>query len=338
MEDFKDFEKFLFCDQKYSKWFDIIDVDFWVDRIIQLLSLRPLWIDRVHNLCQKYCENPEFREKLIEKSFNQCPVLLYRLFRSNVYFFQEIKPLVLNTRSVIPCYYFRKEFEDFEQLIRNKHKPWGLESLLSAAKDLDSLLEFGFIPNSTEYCLKYDDITVLRDQDRLDSNYLKWSPFEWSREPNSLELLVFSGYFGSIKCFKYLLLNGFSIDLNVKKSVICGGNIDLFHLCIDFIPNVTPYICLASEFFHLPLIEYLLDKGIDINGGSSGECIPLHYAAKKGHYSIAELLVQHGSQINSKSYENSMQTPLHCAADSGNLIVVRYLVQQGANVNELDLS
>ena len=48
------------------------------------------------------------------------------------------------------------------------------------------------------------------------------------REVNRLEL---SALFGSVKYFKYLMINGDEIKKDVCKFAITGGNNEIVHLC-----------------------------------------------------------------------------------------------------------
>ena len=78
-------------------------------------------------------------------------------------------------------------------------------------------------------------------------------------------------------------------------------------------------------------------------GASPNECedhngsgwTPLHWAAKDGNVTIAQLLVSHGADVNVK--DKAGQTPLHRAAYWGKLQVVDFLVFVGANTALVDL-
>ena len=115
------------------------------------------------------------------------------------------------------------------------------------------MIEYGYPQSSIEYCLKYD---VIDDISVFDNLYqeARWSPFEWSYKPEYLDLLSFEGFFGSIRCFKHLLMKGFEINDNILSMVICGGCFDLFHLYqrqLSVTPNL---ISIATQFFHLPFL------------------------------------------------------------------------------------
>jgi len=167
-------------------------------------------------------------------------------------------------------YYFRKEIDDFGSFIQCKYMPYGFDQSISNNEDIiDQLIEYGFQPSSIEYCLKYDVIDDLVDINILNQKAI-WSPFEWSSKPEYLDLLSFSGFFGSIKCFKHLLLKGFKMNENTRSMVVCGGCLDLFHLC-QIPPIFTPEnVCRASEFCHLSLLTFMSENGTVINSKDNG--------------------------------------------------------------------
>jgi len=63
-----------------------------------------------------------------------------------------------------------------------------------------------------------------------------------------VEFLIFypTGFFGSIKCFKSLLMKGFEIKKNVLYMVVYSGCFDLFHLCQGQEFVSTKLLCEAS--------------------------------------------------------------------------------------------
>jgi len=58
---------------------------------------------------------------------------------------------------------------------------------------------------------------------------------------------------------------------------------------------------------------------------------PLSWATLLGQDQMAELLIQHGANVNSKNRDGA--TPLHVAAFLGQDEVAKLLVQKGANTN-----
>jgi len=297
MEEKITFERFLFGDENEIA---IDDMEFCVNRIIELPRIRPHQLEKTVRLSVEYCKIADFRRKLLDKP-NKCPVLIYQLYKRSVLSFEEIKPFLNDRDAFLLSYYFRKEIQDFASFIKRKYKPGGLEeTFLENENDIDQLVEYGFLPSSIEYCLKYDVIDSLLNTDDFNQK-AKWSPFEWSNKPEYLDLLSFSGFFGSIKCFKNLLMKGLEIKENVLSMVVCSGCFDLFHICQgqEFLtPNL---VCKASEFFHLPLLVFMIENGIDINCKFKDNQTPLHYAAEKGHLSVVEYLVNQKADINAKT-------------------------------------
>jgi len=297
MEEKISFEEFLFGS---GNEIFINDIEFCIDRIVMLPKIRPNQLEKAVRLSTEYCKLADFRQKLLEIS-NECPALIYQLHKKGIIVFEEIKPFLKKDNTFILSYYFRKEIKDFESFIKSKSKPYGFDkSFYENENDIDQIIEYGFHPSSTEYCIKYDvidDLTVF--------NYLnkeaKWSPFEWSKEPAQLDYISFAGFFGSIKCFKHFFLNGFEINENVLAMVVCGGCFDLFHLCqgAQFLtPNL---VCKGSEFFHLPLLVFMIENGSDINLQGNDYWNALHEAAFNGHLCVVEYLVNQKADINAKN-------------------------------------
>jgi len=243
----------------------IMDVDFFLDRVVMLPKIRPHELEKAVSLSADYSKIADFRGKMIEK-YIKCPILLYKLNKRGIFMFDEIEPFLGKRDTFILSYYFRKDIENFEVFIKNKNRPKDFdEFFLENTNNIENLIEYGFWPSSIEYNLKYDIIDELWEYKFLEQE-AKWSPFEWSNKPNSLDLLSFSGFFGSIKCFKQLLLNGFNVNEKVLPMVICSGSLDLFHLCQGprFISSKNA--CKASEFSQLSLLNFMIENGADING------------------------------------------------------------------------
>jgi len=269
------FEESLFGDNPVFEKTDIFDCTFWVNRIVKLPSLRPFLLEQVVGLCQQYCEHAEFRASLLDQAIDQCPVLVYRLYRLGCLSYEEIGELIIKIRNYSAFYYFRKEIPNFLEFMIEKNKPASLKFDFSLDDhQIDLLIEFGFLPSTIEYCLKYDDIDVLTNnfvQYHLEGTQkAKWSPFEWSKEPKSLFLLSFSSYFGSLHCFKFLLTNGFDVNDQVRLNAVCGGNIDIFHLCFHGISDFSQYQVNACRFNRCSLLNFFMDNGSDYNSFISG--------------------------------------------------------------------
>jgi len=289
----RQFEQFLFGDE-----IDIItnDEEFFVDRIVMLPKIRPHKLEKAVRLAIDYCQIETFRRRILEKS-NECPVLIYKLYKRGVFAYEEIKPFSLGENAFILFYYFHKEIDNFEGFIKSKDIPFRIEkSFLDSPNDIDQLIEYGFLPSSIEFYLKYDSL-----DDLLNINILKqeakWSPFEWSYKPKYLDFLSFAVFFGSIKCFKYLLMNEFEINDQVLSMVVCSGNFDIFHINQCQQCSKIDIILSAIRFFHISLLVFLVENGADVNAANEDGITPLHFSALYGHLSIVDYLVNQKANI-----------------------------------------
>lgn len=98
MDCYIEFEELLFFEESPFKDYEICDLDFWVEKILQLPSLRPFSLEKTIRICAEYIKIADFRHLLLEKS-NICPIIVYHLFKRGVFGFEEIKPIVFQKKS-----------------------------------------------------------------------------------------------------------------------------------------------------------------------------------------------------------------------------------------------
>lgn len=88
----------------------------------------------------------------------------------------------------------------------------------------------------------------------------------------------------------------------------------------------------ASLHDHLPIVEYLVSNGADINYQKEDGWAALIVASFNGRLSVVEYLLSHGASINDKT--NNGYTALICASEKGHPSIVQYLLSKGASVND----
>jgi len=335
MNEYLSFEDSLYLESPQYEVCNIADLDFLVDNLVSLPSLRPFCLDRLVKFCCEFCKSGEIRAKILEKSMNKCLSLLYRLYKANLFSFDEIDEM-WQDHFVFRYYcFFHQEFEitDMGEFFDSAPQDIDL-SFVTNTNDFDVMKLYGYLPSSLEYWLKYDDseslIKNIVDFSTLLRKNVQWSPFEWSREPSNFDVLSFSGFFGSIHCFKHLLLNGFTLNNAITESVICSGSIDLFRLCPESTIDLPSLLVKSSTFHHTQLLTFLLEQGSSINSQDKNGRTPLHAAASEGHLSVVSFLIQNGAEVNIKGPEGN--TPLLLALMNKHTIVSKYLLDNGSDI------
>jgi len=88
---------------------------------------------------------------------------------------------------------------------------------------------------------------------------------------------------------------------------------------------------IASNHGHVEIVQYLVNKGANINATDRGGCTPLHSAVELGHFEAVRWLVQEGNASIDTANECG-ETPLHYATYDGDVKTIQCLVANGANV------
>ena len=177
---------------------------------------------------------------------------------------------------------------------------------------------------------------------------------------DSISLIDFCCLFGSLKCFKYLLLNKCKITTkgfhNTLKYSIAGGNQEIINILKENGHSFEEYLetsvyyhryelthwlnenykCepvslpTCIEYFNIDAFLYFLEHGHSLEETDCIERTCLHHASFIGSLPIVQFLVEKGANIEAK--DNGKRTPLHIACEEGHLPIVQYLIEKGANI------
>jgi len=235
--------------------------------LTNLPKIRPHLVEKVVDYCKEFFPNSlDFKETVIVNGLNKCPIVIRRLFFDGKVSIDEILPSIEKNLSFFQSLYFMEFIPNFSGFTIG----FPINSKLVKAmhdENLTQLIDKGFLPNTVEFCLKYDlqsDFQLFFQNPEFSPRQkMRWSIFEWSKKPPSLNMLAFAGFFCALNCFKYLIMNGFVIDDEVIESIYCGGELDLVHMCQRYIKNQLVLLPIAVKHMHLSLVAFLFDNGVD---------------------------------------------------------------------------
>jgi len=346
-----------------------------INKIIFFIGIRPL---KIEDYCISIAKinNFAFKNSVIEFGNRKCPKLLFELFKIGWISMDEIEREILKYPTILCQMYFYDIHKIFSQ---ENYDYWGVsefyeEKYVCAPDDHKDYKSFGFPRNSVQYAIKYDEIDEFKNHCTVTGfdmdQELESNPFEWSEINRFLSLLAFSAHFGSIKCFKFLIMSGVEPIENDLDSVVFSGNLDIFHVYIsEDEEELTRALPFSVNYFHFELFEWiysripiknidiselyqsrnyeiinkLIEDGVDINkngpklmNDSSGEKTILHHACLNCDFQMCSMLIAKGVFIDPQDSFSS--TPLLCACEMGSVPIVDLLIQNGANIYEVDYS
>jgi len=124
---------------------------------------------------------------------------------------------------------------------------------------------------------------------------------------------------GGFSALHYATANITIVDLLFEY----GANIN-----IKSISYVTPIFTAASfkRLERLDVVEFLIEKKVDINVTTKFGQTPLMAAARNGHFGIVQALLQEKAEVNAQMIDGF--SALHFAAESGHLKIVQELLKQ----------
>lgn len=151
---------------------------------------------------------------------------------------------------------------------------------------------------------------------------------------------------GELETIKFLIRKGFVLDLNnfgYMFYAINSGSIPMLQYLLDQGMNInitfttSSYgdgynaINLASIHGNLDVVRFLVENGIDLNAENPFHTTPLHEAVTYDNFSVVQYLVENGAYVNARKgvYDNT--TSLHIASARGKDVTVEYLLEHGAD-------
>ena len=123
---------------------------------------------------------------------------------------------------------------------------------------------------------------------------------------------------------------------NLKNIIDAGANVNM--TITPFGAQGTTQIPLISyvilKNYGVSIIEYLIEKGADVNKEDDVHDTPIIYAANSGKLYYVNELLKHNVNVNHKGKLN--RTALMHAAKQGLMMMCKELIKKGGNVNDAD--
>ncbi|OHS98735.1 hypothetical protein TRFO_08746 [Tritrichomonas foetus] len=209
-----------------------------------------------------------------------------------------------------------------------------------------------------------DNFSILAAKNHVDLTKYRIVPSKNERisyiNHENISFIEYSAFFGSIKCFKYLLMNCniHNFLSSLPEYAVCSGNIEIIRLCEQHhcvftgkcIENCVIYqhVEILSWLVHSRKLSYsnyyyqnmLLfdDQYILLNIISSKNQNQLAFESiKYNHYYLFKLLFYINCFDVNKPYKK--KTFLTYASKYGNIDIIAYLLEEkGCNINQKDLN
>jgi ankyrin repeat protein len=153
--------------------------------------------------------------------------------------------------------------------------------------------------------------------------------------------LTLASGIGLEDCVRLLLENGADVNKADRSGrmplhwAVAWGSENIVKMLIEYGADInadiqfwTPLLLAANEEF-MPMVEYLAEKGADINAKNYNLMTALHYVSKTGSAKIAQLLIDKGAHVN--IVDRWEKSPLEYAIESKNDEVKEVLQRSGAN-------
>ncbi|KAL9606529.1 MAG: hypothetical protein Q9179_000315 [Wetmoreana sp. 5 TL-2023] len=231
--------------------------------------------------------------------------------------------------------------EEFSELL-DKYKflayaatAWGVHAHLAYGREEDLL------DSSTKF---------LKGPSEGRGNYELWlQVYQYSKAIHHSHLsafkpLYFAASFGLPQTLKELLKDEEDNDLSswaetegdpIREAVVQGHGevvkILLEHYQISDETKLTEYLYLASSKGHNSIVQFLLDKGINVDAVAGKQGTALQVAALEGHRDAVQLLL--ARRASTKVVSARFGTPLSAAAEKGHERTFQMLLNAGASIN-----
>ncbi|EAY10690.1 hypothetical protein TVAG_364130 [Trichomonas vaginalis G3] len=204
----------------------------------------------------------------------------------------------------------------------------------------------GYEKNTLQYILKYDLIDEFIEetaQINFDINQkLPVNRYDFNKIDEKLSLIQMSAFYGSINCFKYLMLNNAEIDPLLFIFAIIGGNLEILHIVkgeLDkmSIPNDNPLFLelkqrasqeslqIAGSYSRYNIFDWLISKNYN------NDLVSYVYNSKNLNTRMTLYYKQEDPSFNKEEFDKLW--PVHIVSIDGLYPQLLILLDSGADPN-----
>lgn len=214
-------------------------------------------------------------------------------------------------------------------------------------KTQDEIFEI-FQPQSFEHAILWDDLDHLQ-------KLCLYPEFDYNISLNGTTLIDMSTKYGSVNCFRYLLMNNARITNITLENSFIGNNYEIVHICERSLPITAICMINAVHNYHNETVQYLQTKyrldytwsnafyscnlpcffnklflTNDINSVDSQGNNALMVSVKAGICPVVEFLLDNNAMIDKKNGQGN--TPLMLAAQNNQTKVISLLLKRGSQM------
>ena len=311
---------------------------------LHIEQLYILYLAKKLNIVSKK-EIVEFLKERKAKSYGH-PVYFFGYFAIFAPLIEELEPQLF-----LEC---EKEFLKYCHSSNSPISLMGLDSKWNFLKENNwenhqKSIELGHSPSSLAIIIDNDDVNTLEliyaRNENIINDHIEPSIFSHNHFIQSHpSIFQYSAFKSSIKCFKFLLLNGAdpnevaNNDFSIIHFAIAGGNYEIIRILEQKQINFDGSLQIACYFYQNEIFSWLYNsKFPNLFQYSWGYGTVLHQAAKSNNIEKA-LLCMKIMKEKSLSYDSFLHldvpTPLQLCAISNNVEVMQILLNNNIEPNE----
>lgn len=144
-----------------------------------------------------------------------------------------------------------------------------------------------------------------------------------------VEQLLYSKNRDGFTCFHLACMRG---HFNLIEYFLKEKKLNAFLECFDNYSNTSLHM--ATENGHSPIVDILLEHGVDLNAKNEENMTALDVSCRKGFFEISKTIINNYSSFNKNDRLNEF--PLHTACYEGAYEVVKLLLQKGSKIDQLN--